>query len=97
MSTAKKSDSISIGARRKKEVIVVLDFSTFFLPHCAKNVKFSKLWFRWHCELSLTAGRSLLLDVSFKIVGNQFCMVLITNDAAHGKQDGRTVDLSVRV
>ena len=47
MSTDKNGNSISIGARSKKEVIVVLDFNVFFLPHYTKNEKFSNLWFKW--------------------------------------------------
>ena len=65
-------------------------FSYVSLSHCAKKVKFSNLWFRGHCDLSLTAGRSLHLDVSFKIVRSQPCMVCLTHNATHGKRDGKT-------
>jgi len=68
-----KKEVLVLVQEGKKEVIVVHDFSIFFC-RTPQRMKFSNLWFRWHCELLLTAGRSLLLDVSFKIVGNQFCM-----------------------
>ena len=38
----------------------------------------------------MTAGKALLLDVSFKIVVSEPCMVYLSHNAVHGKQDGKT-------